>query len=110
MVMAKRVPYLFPNVMRVLEQFGADIKLARLRRDISLRLMSERTGISIVTLTQIERGSPTVAMGNYLQVLFVLGMDKNLLQVAADDQLGRKLQDLQLQTRKRASRKGAISE
>lgn len=105
--MAKRVPYLFPNTVRILEQFGADIRLARLRRDISLKLLSERTDISVVTLTQIEKGSPTVAFGNYVQVLFVLGMDRKLLQVVADDELGRKLQDLQLETRKRASKRGS---
>jgi hypothetical protein len=45
------------------------------------------------TLGLIEKGSPGVAMSAYLQVLFVLGLENDLQQVAADDPLGRKLQD-----------------
>ncbi|MDO5463261.1 MAG: helix-turn-helix transcriptional regulator [bacterium] len=103
--MAKRVPYLFPPTVMALKAFGEDLKLARLRRDISLKMMSERTSLSVVTLTQIEKGSPSVSLGNYMQVLFVLGMDQKIRQVAADDQLGRKLQDLNLTLRKRASKR-----
>jgi hypothetical protein len=41
-------------------------------------------------------------MGHYLQVLFVLGFEKDLLEVAANDLLGRKLQDAGIQRVKRA--------
>ena len=58
-----------------------------------------------MTLYKIEKGSPVVAMGNYLQVLFILGMEKDFLLLAASDSLGRKLQDAQLSVRERAPRK-----
>ena len=58
--------------------------------------MAERANISRSTLWQIEKGLPSVAIGSYLQVLFVMGLEKNILNVANDDVLGRKLQDIAL--------------
>lgn len=104
--MPKRIPALFPKTIALLREFGENIRLARLRRDVTAKLTAERAGISIVTLTQIEKGSPTVALGNYMQVLVTLGLEKDILKVAADDVLGRKLQDLGLKTRRRASKRG----
>ena len=80
---------------------GNNIRLARLRRNICAKLEAERAGISVATLTMIERGAPTVAMGNYAQVLMTLGLDGDLQKVAADDELGRKLQDAGLSVRRR---------
>ena len=58
--------------------------------------VAERAGIARSTLQLIEQGEAGVAMSSYLQVLFVLGLEKDLLKVAADDPLGRKLQDAEL--------------
>ncbi len=104
--MPKRIPALFPKTLAILKEFGENIRLARLRRDVTAKLTAERAGISIVTLSQIEKGTPTVALGNYIQVLVTLGLEKDILKVAADDVLGRKLQDLGLKIRRRASRRG----
>ncbi|MBQ3548626.1 MAG: helix-turn-helix domain-containing protein [Oscillospiraceae bacterium] len=82
---------------------GTQIRLARLRRQLSAELVSERAGISRMTLISIEKGSPSVSMGSYAAVLHALnGMDADLLQIARDDELGRRLQDLNLTVRKRA--------
>jgi transcriptional regulator with XRE-family HTH domain len=96
---------LMPSSKKVLTAFGENIKLARLRRKLSTEQVSERANISRVTLWQVEKGSPSVAMGIYYQVLFVLGLDKDLLNVAADDLLGRKLQDAELVTKDRAPKR-----
>jgi transcriptional regulator with XRE-family HTH domain len=96
---------LLPTAQHVLTQFGEDIKLARLRRKLSTTQVAERAGISRSTLWQIEKGAASVAMGAYLQVLFVLGLAKNLLTVAADDVLGQKLQDADLLVKKRAPKR-----
>lgn len=94
-----------PDTQRILETMGQQIKLARLRRQISAELVAERAGISRATLWSVEKGSPTVAMGTYAAVLHALnGLDRDLLLVAKDDELGRKLQDLSLPVRKRAPR------
>ena len=90
---------------QILERMGDQIKTARLRRNLATELVAERAGISRATLWSVEKGSPTVAIGIYAAVLHALGgMDKDLELVAKDDELGRKLQDLNLVTRKRAKR------
>ena len=98
---------LLPETEKILEQMGLQIKYARLRRKLPSELVAERAGISRATLVSIEKGSPSVAMGCYAAVLHALNyMDKDLLLVAKDDELGRKLQDLDLPVRKRAPRRG----
>lgn len=94
--MKNRKNTLLPAADKTLRILGENIKLARKRRRLSEIQVSERAGIARSTLQFIEQGGPGVAMSSYLQVLFVLGLDKDLLKVAADDPLGRKLQDLEL--------------
>ena len=96
---------LLPKAQKILEQFGEHIKLARLRRKLSAEQVAERAGINRTTLWNIERGMPTVAIGAYCQVLLVLGMLEDLLKVASDDVLGRRLQDADLIVKKRAPKK-----
>lgn len=85
---------------------GEQIKYARLRRKLSMELVAERAGISRATLWAIERGTPSVSIGMYAAVLHALNnMDEDLLLVAKDDALGRKLQDLGLKTKQRAPKK-----
>lgn len=101
--MSKTSVVLMPQTEMILEQMGEQIKLARLRRKLSAELVAQRAGISRATLWSIEKGTPTVAIGMYAAVLHALNnMDEDLLLVAKDDELGRKLQDLKLITRKRA--------
>lgn len=82
-----------PAAEKILRELGENIRLARKRRRLSLQQVAERADIARSTLGLIEKGSPGVAMSAYLQVLFVLGLEKDLQHVAADDPLGRKLQD-----------------
>lgn len=103
--MGKKAVVLLPGTERILEQMGEQIRLARLRRDLSTELVAERAGISRATLNNVEKGSPSVAIGIYAAVLHALSnMDTDLLLVAKDDELGRKLQDLKLTPRRRASK------
>jgi len=88
-----RKSILLPTADKVLKELGENIKLARKRRGLSGAQVAERAGMARSTLVLIEKGTPGVAMSAYLQVLFVLGLEKDLLRVAADDPLGRKLQD-----------------
>lgn len=103
--MPTRKVLLMPSLKKILEELGENIKLARLRRKLSAEQVAERANISRPTLLSIEKGIPGVAMGAYAQVLFVLGLEKDLLKLAVDDVLGRKLQDAELVVKERAPRK-----
>ena len=101
----KTAPAILPKNLKVLKVLGEQIQLARLRRKFSTEQVAERAGISRKTVYNIEQGSPTVAIGSYLQVLFVLGLEQDLSMVAASDPLGRKLQDAGILIRKRAPKR-----
>ena len=104
--MPKKATVLLPETMDILSQMGLQIKRARLRRKLNSELVAERAGISRATLVAIEKGAPSVAIGCYAAVLHALNyMDKDLLLVAKDDELGRKLQDLDLPVRFRVREK-----
>lgn len=104
--MRKAVYNILPATENILETMGEQIKLARLRRDLSAELVAERAGISRTSLWKVESGSPAVAIVIYAAVLHALGgMDTDLLLIAKDDELGRQMQDLNLLTGKRASRR-----
>lgn len=104
--MKKAAYNITPTTENVLQTMGEQIKLARLRRDLSAELVAERAGISRASLWKVESGNPAVAIGIYGAVLHALGeMDKDLLLVAKDDEFGRQMQDLGLLAKKRASRR-----
>ncbi len=103
--MAKKKIVLLPKTKRILSEMGENLKLARLRRKLSAEQVAERANISRPTLVAIEKGSPAVSMGSYLLVLQVLGLEKDFLLVAKDDELGRKLQDAGMITRGRAPKR-----
>lgn len=103
--MAKKPVNLLPRTSRILETVGEQIKLARLRRKFSGEIVAERAGISRPTLFAIEKGQPTVSIGHYINVLKVMGLENDFLLLAKDDELGRKLQDAQLKTKKRAPKR-----
>jgi DNA-binding XRE family transcriptional regulator len=104
-VMAQYKTVLLPSQQRTLIHLGENIRLARLRRDLSAAQVAERAGIGRSTLVKVEKGDEGVSIGIYLRALFVLGLDKDLLKVAEDDILGRRLQDARLTTKERASKR-----
>lgn len=87
---------IFPKYHTVLEKMGENIKIARKRRKLTTVQVAERASVSRSTLYLIESGNPSVAMGAYFNVLRVLGLQDDFLKLAADDELGRRLQDLEL--------------
>lgn len=105
--MARTTPPLLPRVRRLLEQFGAHLELARRRRRESTQTVAQRAGISRKTLYRAERGDPAVSLGIYARVLQALRLEQDLARLAADDELGRRLQDAGLTTPRRAPKRPA---
>ena len=101
--MGRKAVLILPGTAEILSRMGEQIRLARLRRNLSVELVAERADISRATLWKVEKGDPSVAIGIYAAVLHALNnMDTDLLLVAKDDVLGRTMQDLELSVRRRA--------
>lgn len=103
--MPNKSPVLLPKMQRILTEFGENIKLARLRRKLSSEQVADRAGMGRSTLIKIERGHPGVGIGHYINVLKVFGLENDLLLLAKDDELGRKIQDAELITKARAPKR-----
>ena len=100
--MATRLPRRLEENMKIV---GEQIKLARLRRNLSRAQVAERAMCSGLTEARVEKGSPTVAIGIYLRVLYALQLEDDILFIAKEDKLGKELQDIAMINRERASKK-----
>ena len=81
---------------QLLELMGEQIKLARKRRHLSMQDIADRATVTRLTISRVEHGDPTVSMGIYARVLYALNLEKDITLLAADDTLGRQLQDSEL--------------
>jgi DNA-binding XRE family transcriptional regulator len=95
--MPRKSPLIFPQEQRLLSELGERIRLARKRRKLSNAVVAQRAGISRTTVYKVEAGDPGATLGAYVRVLAALGLDRDFNQLAADDKVGRKLQDLALE-------------
>ena len=100
--MGTKLPRKLEEKMKLM---GEQIKLARLRRNLSIAQVAERATCSPLTVNRIEKGSSTVSIGIYARVLYALQLDDDLLLIAQEDKQGRLLQDLNLKNRQRATKK-----
>lgn len=100
--MATKLPRKLAEKLQIV---GEQIRLARLRRNLSMAQVAERATCSELTLLRVEKGLPTVSIGIYLRVLYALQLDDDILLIAKEDPIGRSLQDLQLKRRERATKK-----
>ena len=96
----KKQTIILPTAKKILAIVGENIKLARKRRRWTMENMSERANISRPTLYFIEKGSPKVAIGKYLNVVSALKMGNDFLAIAGNDSFGRILQDADTLNRK----------
>ncbi len=92
--MPRTIPSLPIPVRRALRKLGSDIRDARRRRRIPTAVMAERALISRPTLVKVEKGDPSVSLGIYATVLFVLGLTGRLADLAdvSEDETGLSLE------------------
>ena len=102
--MARKTVVLLPSTQRALEKVGANVKRARLRRNICAEILAERAGISADTLSAIEKGVSTVSIGAYAAVLAVLEMDNDLEMIALDEEGKQRFKENHLKKRERATK------
>ncbi len=94
-------------VLKTLKILGQNIRNARLRRRITMKLLAERAGINVLTLAKVERGNESTSIGNYASVLFSLGMIDQLKNIGdiANDLVGRMLDEERLPKRIKIKKK-----
>ena len=103
--MGEKIVTLLPRIQHILEKLGENIKLARLRRKLTTMQVAERAGITRTTLWNIEKGTGGVSLAAYAQVLLILGLEKDLLSLAHDDEMGKRIQDTNLIVKKKAPKR-----
>ena len=86
--MGTKLPRKLEQKMQIV---GEQIKLARLRRNLSVAQVAERATCSPLTVSRIEKGIPTVAIGIYMRVLYALQLDDDILLLAKEDKMGKAL-------------------
>lgn len=87
-----------------LKIFGEQIKLARLRRSLSMEQVADRAQCSRLTVSRLEKGDSAVSIGTILRVLNALQLEDDILLVAKDDEMGRLIQDLELKNGKNTNK------
>jgi transcriptional regulator with XRE-family HTH domain len=106
--MPRKPPVVFPQEQRLLSELGERLRLARKRRKLSNAVVAQRAGVSRTTVYKVEAGDPGATLGAYVRVLAVLGLEGDLNLLAADDRIGRKLQDLALEPSPDAKRRKVV--
>lgn len=107
--MARVSPTMFSPQVKQLVDLGTRLRLARLRRKYTAATVAARAGITRTTLGKMERGIPGTSLGAYVSVLRALGLHADIDAIARDDELGRRLQDLELpEPRSRAPKATAV--
>jgi transcriptional regulator with XRE-family HTH domain len=71
--MKREHPY-SPQALAATETLGLEIARGRRERRWRLSDLAERAAISVVTLRQVERGSPTVAVGTVFELAILVGL------------------------------------
>jgi transcriptional regulator with XRE-family HTH domain len=101
--MSRNAYPLFPQTQRRAEALGERLRLARMRRRMSLAELAKRVGVARGTLTKLEQGDLSVSLGLLARVLTVLGLEEDLDRIASDDDLGQRLQDVRMRRPRRSS-------
>ncbi|UWU17102.1 helix-turn-helix domain-containing protein (plasmid) [Rhizobium sullae] len=93
-------------VERSLNVLGANLKTARLRRNLTLQEVAEKIGVIRRVVSDAEKGKPSTSIAVYVALLWVYGLTEQLMQVAdpETDQEGRALERARAPQRARQER------
>lgn len=91
--MTKRTPPTHPKAQRQITALGGRLRAARMRRQMTQAVLAERVGVSVPTIGKLENGDASTSLATTLRVLTVLGLAGDIDLIAANDALGRQLQD-----------------
>ena len=94
--------------MDELSSLGARLKAERLQKNETQKTFAARIGVSVPTLTKMEKGDPSVAVGHWMSALKVLGKESGIKHLLAPQEDLFKQYEKQQQPnkgRQRASRK-----
>ena len=71
-----------PDTVAALSRLGGHIRIARKRRVLTLEEMASRMFVTRKTLSRLEQGDPGVSLAVLASALWVLGLDKDLIELA----------------------------
>ena len=71
-----------PAITNSIRQIGKRIRIARLRRNLTMEEMASRMYITRKTLARLEKGEPGVSLAVLASALWVLGLDESLQYIA----------------------------
>jgi transcriptional regulator with XRE-family HTH domain len=97
------------GVEEIARALGSRIRLARIRRRITLRNLSERAGVNHKTAAAVEAGNLLTGIGAYFALIWALGLERELANVLAPDhdEEGKQLELARTPKRARA-KKGSV--
>lgn len=88
---------------------GARLRLARMRRRVSLRELAQRAGVNHKTAAAVEAGNLLTGLGAYLALIWALGLERETAKLLDPDrdEEGKQLELARTPKRARA-KKGSI--
>lgn len=89
------------DVMDSLANLGNMISTSRRARQLTQEELAARAGISRQTVMAIEKGSPEVAMGNYMATLWAMDLHQAIIQAEPEDDMAVKMMQADLPKRVR---------
>ena len=67
------------------EALGRRIRFLRIQRKLQQKIVAERAGISVNTLSKMELGDCGVSIGNIVSVLHAIGVDDPFSSLGTDE-------------------------
>lgn len=72
-------PYAVANTLK---QLGANLRTARLRRNLTIQAIAEKIGTGIRAVSDAEKGKISTGIGTYIAMLWAMGLHESLYNVA----------------------------